>query len=133
MQATERTIPAPLVYPEQEPFWAAAREGRLMLGHCRACSRPHWYPRSICPLCGSDDTGLQPSGGRGTVYSVSHTLRAGPVPYAVAYVTLDEGVTMLTNIVDTDLAAVKIGDRVEVVFKPTEKPELLVPMFRPAS
>ena len=51
-------------------------------------------------------------------------------PYAIAYVTLDEGVTMLTNIVDCDLDALRIGHAVRLVFKPTEGGET-VPMFTP--
>ena len=38
----------------------------------------------------------------------------------VAYVTLDEGVSMMTNIVDVDPGKVKVGQRVKVVFKPSE-------------
>jgi len=46
--------------------------------------------------------------------------RGAPVPYAIAYVTLAEGPTMMTNIVDCDLDAIKIGQKVKVVFKPSE-------------
>jgi uncharacterized protein len=42
------------------------------------------------------------------------------VPYAIAYVTLAEGPTMMTNIVDCDLDGIKIGQKVKVVFKPSE-------------
>ena len=53
------------------------------------------------------------------------------MPNAIAYVTLDEGVTLLTNIVDCDLDAVRIGDRVRLVFKSAEDGQP-VPMFTPA-
>ena len=46
--------------------------------------------------------------------------RGVPVPYAIAYVRLDDGVTMMTNIVDCDLDAIRIGARVKVVFKPSD-------------
>jgi uncharacterized OB-fold protein len=65
------------------------------------------------------------------LHSVSVTRRASPTPYAIAYVRLDEGVTMLSNIVDCDLDALRIGDRVKVCFKPADG-ENVVPMFRPA-
>ena len=58
-------------------------------------------------------------------------MRQEPVPYALAYVRLEEGVTMMTNIVDCDLDAIRIGQRVQVVFKPTEGAPP-VPMFAPA-
>ena len=59
-------------------------------------------------------------------------MRRAPVPYAIAYVTLDEGPTMMTNIVDCDLDAIRIGQAVRVVFKPTEDGGPPVPMFSPA-
>ncbi len=58
-------------------------------------------------------------------------MRRVPVPYAIGYVTLEEGVTMMTNIVDCDLDAIRIGQRVKVVFKPTDGGPP-VPMFTPA-
>ena len=69
--------------------------------------------------------------GLGTIYSVSVTRRAGPIAYAIAYVALDEGITLLTNIVDCDFDDLKIGQRVEVTFKPAEG-GAMVPMFKPA-
>ena len=55
-------------------------------------------------------------------------MRRAQTPYAIAYVALTEGVTMLTNIVDCDLDALRIGQQVKVVFKPTEGGPP-VPMF----
>lgn len=128
----DRAITAPVVYPDNAAFWEAAGEGRLLVRHCLACDTPHWYPRPMCPHCGSDRTEYRQASGLGTIYSVSVTRRGGPSPYAIAYVTLDEGVTLLTNIVDCDLDAVRIGDRVAVAFKPSEGGPP-VPMFRPAA
>jgi len=125
----ERTIPAPEPNPETRPFWDAAREGRLLIKRCAACGRPHFYPRAICPFCASDRTEWVTASGRGTVYSYS-VMRRVPAPYALAYVTLEEGPTMMTNIVDCDLDAIRIGQRVRVVFAPTEGGPP-VPMFRP--
>jgi uncharacterized OB-fold protein len=58
-------------------------------------------------------------------------MRRAPEPYAIAYVTLEEGSTMLTNIVDCDFNALKVGLEVKLVFKPSED-GLPVPMFTPA-
>lgn len=130
MSGPARKIPAPEVTPETRPYWAAAAEGRLTVRTCRACGQAHHYPRSICPFCGSDRTGWLPASGRGTIYSFS-VMRRVPEPYAIAYVTLEEGVTMMTNIVDCDLDAIGIGQAVRVVFRPTEGGPP-VPMFAPA-
>jgi uncharacterized OB-fold protein len=127
----ERQIADPVVYPCDAAFWEAASQGRLLLKRCGACGDAHWYPRPICPFCGSDDTHWEPASGKGTVYAVTVTRKAGPVPYALAYVTLEEGVTVTTNIVDCDLDTVRIDDPVQVVFK-NSKGGQAVPMFRPA-
>ena len=69
--------------------------------------------------------------GTGTIYTFSVTRRGAGAPYCIAYVTLDEGPTMMTNIVDTDLDAVRIGQRVRVVFRPSEN-GTAIPMFTSA-
>ena len=130
MAGQERRIPAPEANQETRPFWEAAGRGRLLIKTCASCGQPHYYPRSICPFCGSDATEWLQASGRGTIYSYS-VMRRVPVPYALAYVTLDEGVTMMTNIVDCDLDAIRIGQRVQVLFKPSEGGPP-VPMFAPA-
>ena len=130
MAGGERKIPAPEANPETRSFWEAAADGRLLIGKCRSCGKPHYYPRAICPLCGSDATEMVQASGRGVVYSYS-VMRRVPVPYALAYVTLEEGVTMMTNLVDCDLDAIRIGQRVRLVFKPTDGGPP-VPMFTPA-
>jgi uncharacterized protein len=130
MPAKERKIPAPEPNPETKPFWDAAAQGRLLLKKCLACSQLHYYPRTICPFCGSDRTDWQPAAGTGSIYSWS-VMRRAETPYAIAYVTLDEGVTMMTNIVGCDLNAIRIGQKVRVVFTPTEGGPP-VPTFTPA-
>ena len=81
----------------------------------------------MCPFCGNAATEWTEASGRGTVYSYS-VFRRAPIPYAIAYVTLAEGPTMMTNLVDCDLDAIRIGQAVQVVFKPTEDGPP-VPMF----
>jgi uncharacterized protein len=127
----EREFPAPHVYPDNEAFWQAANAGTLLVKWCRACNAPHWYPRPICPHCGNSETEFRASQGNGSIYALTITRKAGPVAYALAYVTLEEGVTLLTNIVDCDFDALRIGDPVRVVFKAAAGGQM-VPMFRPA-
>ena len=49
---------------------------------------------------------------------------------AIAFVTLPEGPTLLTNIIDCDLDALAIGQKVKLAFETRE--EQPVPVFRPA-
>jgi uncharacterized OB-fold protein len=127
----DRRIPAPALNPEVKPFFEAAAAGRLLVKRCRACGEVHHYPRAACPHCFSADTEWVDAKGTGTVYTFSILRRGVPVPYCIAYVTLDEGVSMLTNIVDCDYDTVRIGQKVKVVFKPTDG-GAPVPMFTPA-
>lgn len=127
--------PAPSVNPETQPFWDATSEGRLLLKRCATCQEVIWYPRAICPECGSMNTEWFEASGRGTVYSFTVNYKGdGPyksAPYVLAYVELEEGPRMMTNIVGTDPSQVSIGQSVTVVFHPTgEGPAL--PRFRPA-
>ncbi|EZP71146.1 hypothetical protein BV96_02984 [Sphingomonas paucimobilis] len=125
----DRPLPGPMLDTSTTPFFEAAKEGRLMIARCTQCRQPHWYPRPLCPYC-LGDTAWETASGRGTVYSYSVARRMGPVPYAMAYVRLEEGVTMLTNIVDADLDTIHIDQPVEVTFKPMED-GWMMPMFRP--
>ena len=125
----DRALAAPILDPATEPWFAAARQGVLKLRRCTSCQRPHWYPRPVCPYC-QGDTEWVDAAGSGTIYSLSVTRRAGPVAYALAYVRLDEGVTLLTNIVDCDLDTLAIGQRVTVCFKPCDG-DGAIPMFKP--
>lgn len=128
--AAERQIPAPPTNPEVQPFFDAAATGKLVIKRCLACGERHHYPRAMCPHCGSDRTEWQDASGRGTIYAYSVLRRATP-PYTIAYVTLDEGPTMMTNLVDCDVDALRIGQAVRVVFKPTAGGPP-VPVFTPA-
>ncbi len=129
MASATRKLAAPQPNPETQPYWDAAASGKLLVKKCLACGKPHHYPRSICPHCFSDRTEWTTASGKGTIYSYS-VMRRAEVPYVIAYVTLDEGTTMLTNIVDCDMNTVRIGQQVKVVFKPSEGGPPL-PMFTP--
>jgi len=125
-----RRIPKPMVQAETAAYWQAADEGRLLVKRCSACGEFHHYPRDLCPFCLSDATEWVEAAGTGTVYSFS-TMGQGEAAYTLAYVTLDEGPTMLTNLVGADPSAFAIGQPVRVVFTPSEGGPA-VPMFTPA-
>ena len=131
MSTAERSYPDPTTNLETEHYWAAAKEGKLLVKRCNACGEVHYYPREICPHCGSTDTEWREASGKGTIYSFS-VMRRAEIPYVIAYVTLDEGVTMMSNIVDADFDAIAIGKAVEVTFRETEG-GMALPVFRLAA
>ena len=130
MTAAERKLPAPPPNAENKPYFDAAAEGQAADQALRRLRRAALLSRAICPFCFSDRTEWRPAAGRGTIYTYSVMRRGVAGPYAIAYVTLDEGVTMLTNIVDCDFDSIRIGQPVRVVFKPTDGGPP-VPMFTP--
>lgn len=123
--------------PEAGPFWAGCQEGRLMLPFCPACSRFHFYPRPFCPHCGGAVIEWKPAAGTGTVHTFATVHQpiekafAPLVPYVLGVVDLDEGVRMLTHIVDHGPDGVHCGLRVAVGFR-TLSDTLTIPVFAPA-
>jgi len=126
-----RKIPAPAVTLETQAFFEAAAERKFLLKRCTACGEAHWYPRAMCPFCHSDQTVWEESPGTGVIYTYSVMWRSPTGPYAIGYVTLDEGVSLMTNFVDVAPDGLKIGMKVKVKFQPTENGPP-VPVFVPA-
>lgn len=118
-------------------FWEAAAEGRLLVQECRECGERQFFPRSWCHYCGSDSVAWLESTGNGHVHTHTVIRRvtelpqfADEVPYVVAYVELDEGVRICTNVVDCDPGTVEHGMPVEVDFEAVSE-SIALPVFRP--
>jgi uncharacterized OB-fold protein len=88
----------------------------------------------MCPSCQSLEHEWVEAVGTGTVYSYSvlhHPQNpAFDYPILAALVDLDEGVRLVTNLVEIAAADVKIGMPVEVTFEATVN-GAAVPVFRP--
>jgi uncharacterized protein len=128
-------VPQPEVNPETQQFWDATAAGQLLVKRCEDCDSLIWYPRSVCPECGSLRTRWQQVSGRGRIYSYTINHRGegayqGSAPFVLAYVELDEGPRMMTNIVEADSGGLSVGMPVEVVFHDTGAGNAL-PRFRP--
>lgn len=130
MMADPRILRAPDVNPETRPFWEAAANGQLLIKRCTACGEAHYYPRTICPFCGSSETVWETSAGLGEIYTMSTLRRGAHTPFTLAYVTLDEGPTMITNITDCDPDTLEIGQRVTLRFVASDG-GAPYPMFTP--
>jgi uncharacterized OB-fold protein len=126
IESHPRKRPAPQTNPETKPFWDAAAQGRFLIGRCNHCGKAHYYPRSLCPFC-LGAASMEEASGEGEIYTVSVTYRGAPEPYAIGYVTLDEGPRILTNFIDCNLETLAIGQRVRIKWIETEGAPL--PMF----
>ena len=48
-------LPEPFVNADSEAYWAAAKEGRLVLQQCADCGHVEFMPRHVCPKCWSEN------------------------------------------------------------------------------
>jgi hypothetical protein len=126
--------PSPIVTDDSAVFWDAAAEGRLVAQRCAACGALRHPPRPMCPHCHSLDIEVVTLSGLGRVYSYAilhHPQNpAFDYPVLAALVDLDEGVRVVSNLVDVATDDIHIGMRVAVQFVPTAG-GATVPVFAP--
>jgi len=131
----EHPIPAPTLHPDNERFWEGVKRQELVLQRCKECGKWLHPPRPMCPKCRSLETEWVPSTGKGTIHSwVIYRESPHPgfkAPYAVVLVELEEGVRVVSNLLDVQPEAVSIGMPVEVVFDEVNE-AVVLPKFRKA-
>ena len=132
----ERLVPEPT--PETQEFWDGAKRGELRIQRCRACSRAYFYPRPLCPHCGSRDVEWFTASGKGKLYSYVINHRAPPgfrdaVPYVIAVVQLDEGPRMMSNVMGVEATPENLPPDLplEVTWERLSD-NISIPLFRPA-
>jgi uncharacterized protein len=119
-----------------QTFWDATRDRELLLQWCTSCEQPIFYPRERCPRCLGNSLEWRPASGRGVVYAVTvdHrpqlSSRQQAEPFAVALVELEEGVRMMSNVVDCPPDDVEVDMAVVVAWEPLSDGRNL-PQFRP--
>jgi uncharacterized OB-fold protein len=123
---------------DTRPFWEATKDKTLRYQKCDACGTVVWHPRAHCTGCTNGTLSWHTASGNGTLYSYSvvrqsyHPFFRTLVPYAIAWVDLDEGPRVLSNIVGVDdpTADLACGQRVTLTWE--EHEELSIPLFTPA-
>lgn len=128
-------IPLPRPTEVSQRHWDGCKEGELWVQKCADCNSYVFIPQESCTACQSFKLNWVQSSGQGVLYSYTTVFRPQrvefEVPYVVAIIELEEGWHMLSNLIDCDLDAVKVGMPVEVTFqKMTE--EITLPKFKPA-
>lgn len=92
---------------------------------------PIFYPRVLAPGSGTTDLRWREAGGSGTVYSTTTVRPHGGEPYNVALVDLDEGIRLMSRVVDVAPDAVAIGMRVRMRMEPLGADGEPWPVFAP--
>jgi uncharacterized OB-fold protein len=130
-------MPLPAITDDSRPFWDACRRRMLVVQRCTDCGAFRHPPSPVCWQCRSFAHEWTPVAGHGTVFTHAVVHRAflpgleAAVPYVVVVVVLDDaqGVRLVSNLIDTDPAVVRVGLPVEVCFEDVSD-EVTVPRFR---
>lgn len=137
----ETVAKPPIPVPDEltEFFWKGVRAHKLMILRCRSCGHFIHYPRPVCEKCLSEDLAPVEVSGRATLYSYTITMKpwhpfwVDKVPYVLATVELSEqeGLKMLTNLIECPHDAIEVGMPLEVTFREVSE-DLTLPCFKPA-
>jgi hypothetical protein len=118
------------------PYWEGCAVGELRLARCYACGQAIADAPRVCWSCHSRDLHWEVSTGRGRLYSWTIVWRPQTpqfeVPYAVAIVTLDEGVQLVGSVVGCEPDDLVEGMELSVEFHPTGN-SMMLPYFRPTA
>ena len=126
--------------PDTEPFWEATKRHELTYQTCDDCENVIFFPRRHCTACGSDNTTWHVSKGEGQVYTFSVVMQSRHPAfkdlgaYAVAYVDLDEGFRIMSNVVGVanPVNDVQCGMRVKLRWENQGEGGISLPLFEPA-
>jgi len=129
--------PLPEFRPETKPYWDACKKHELLLPKSKETNKFFFYPRAFSPGDDMSEVVWEKASGKAKVWTFSiHHM--GPTKayksdgaYVVALVETEEGVKMMTNIINCDPKDVYIGMDVEVVFDDVTS-EVTLPKFKPA-
>ena len=119
---------------DQDFFWDGVKRGAILVQQCDACGSLRQPPGPMCPECQSLDWHPKAMSGRGSVYAFilsKHPTRPDGDPRLVVLVELEEGVRMVSNLVEVDVADVRVGMPVQAIFRDVDCTTL--PLFEVAS
>ncbi len=97
--------------------------GKLGYQSCADCSAAVFYPRVLCPVCGSGALEWRESAGRGTVYATTAVHGRDRDPRNVVLVDLDEGFRMMSRVEGVPAEDVEVGMRVRFEVRQAEEDE----------
>jgi uncharacterized OB-fold protein len=128
--------PLPIITTTDKGFWEGAKRHELMIYKCANCGA-YYNPPTNCVACYNPQMTWVKASGKGKIYTFIvyhmpyHPKWKDHIPYNVAWIQLDEGPLMMTNIVGCKNEELFIGMPVEVVFDDVDD-EITLPRFRPA-
>lgn len=112
------------IQPPLKAYEDALGRGEILYQVCDDCGHVAFYPRLVCPECGSANVEYRPSAGKGEVYTRTVIHSRGRDPYNVVLIDMDEGFRIMSTVEDAPNDDVQIGMRVELkTVYPVEDPD----------
>ena len=115
--------------PPAEIYRRYLESGELGFQRCAGCGAAVFYPRVLCPVCGSADLAWETSSGNGTVYATTAVYRRDADSYNVVLVDLEEGFRMMSRIEGVPAEEVEVGTR--VALRIDREGDVPLPVFVP--
>ena len=134
---SEYKKPLPVTQPWSQEFWKGTKQRKFLIQHCNDCGKNIFYPRKFCPECWSSNLGWIESKGKGNLHSYTITMYgveekfAEDLPFVLALVDLDEGIRVMSRVVNCEHEDIKCDMPVEVVFEDITE-EFTLFYFQPA-
>jgi uncharacterized OB-fold protein len=100
--------------PLEKHLLEGLTQGQLLIPVCGCCHKRHWYPRPVCPFCGQPVSQWEASRGRGEIYALTLIHAKDRPIQCIAYITLNDEVTMLATLSGSHLTRACIGQKVEL-------------------
>ena len=95
---------------------------RLEASKCKSCGNVSFPPRLICPECKSREFETIKLSDEGkiltyTIIRVASDAFSKITPFTIAVIAVDNGARLMTQIADSPIDKVKIGEKVKLVFR----------------
>lgn len=120
---SEMNRSGPEITPESKPYWDSVAAHAMKLQRCTRCETFRFYPTPVCPHCFFTDFTWEPVSGEATLYSYSVVHKPvtedfeAEIPYVVALVTLAEGPTLMTNLIEVPEDEIEIGMALRIDYR----------------
>ena len=131
----EYTKPLPRGDDLHSEFYEFCKDHELRFQRCFDCKAWRHMPRDSCEACGSFNWNWEVSSGKATLFSWTivhralHPAFADEIPYTVVVVEMEEGVRLVSRLVDVSNEELKLGLPLEAVFEEVT-PEITLHKFR---
>jgi uncharacterized protein len=125
--------PLPEIMTSLKPYWDGAKRHELMVYKCQNCGA-YYFPNSDCMRCDKPKMEWVRARGKGKIYTfvIYHTAYNDKwkdlIPYNVAWIELDEGPIIMSNITGCKNKDLYINMPVKAVFDDINS-EITLPRF----